>query len=309
MTAGSDGRHALVTDLDGTLVVHDTFVETLKRLAVRRPWVIAFVAVWALRGRAYCKAKVAATAPIDPACQAYEPAVLELIAQARDAGHLVALATASDRATADAIADHLGCFDAVLASDGRVNLKGRRKRKAIGEWCCFRRVTTYAYIGDSAADIPIWEAAAEVIVVRPSPRLEARVQTMHKPLRIIAATPPTNPAARDRSGHCKRIIEAIVEAVDGSLPGGDGAVRRDPARVVEYVSERVGGMQDHVRPLVAAAVRCFDLLTIGAAGGRFHRLPLSKRQAIWMSMRKSRIGSVATFAKLFDTLVLLGRAF
>lgn len=214
MSAGSKGRHALVTDLDGTLVVHDTFVETLKVLAVNRPWVIASVALWALRGRAYCKARVAAVAPIDPLRQPYNPGVLELIGRVRDDGHLVALATGADRATAEAIADHLGCFDAVLASDGRVNLKGQRKRTAIAEWCQRNGVETYAYIGDAAADIPIWEGAAEAILVRPTPSLESRVRSMHKPCIVISAGLHSCPSVATSGG--------LIPARNGRRPWPKG---------------------------------------------------------------------------------------
>jgi len=41
------------------------------------------------------------------------------------------LCTASDRSIAQAVADHLGVFDDVLASDGDVNLAGDHKADAL----------------------------------------------------------------------------------------------------------------------------------------------------------------------------------
>lgn len=309
-------HHAIVTDLDGSLVACDTFVAGIWRLAGSRPWMTVLVAVWALRGRAYCKARVAATAPSDPQRLPYESEVVELICRARASGHATVLATAADRLTADAVATHLQCFDAVLASDGRVNLKGRRKRLAIMDWCRAHRIESFTYIGDSAADMPIWEGATEIVIVRPSPALESRVRMLEKPLSVIPAGAGEKAIAagvRDfsvgRRGRIVRVVDAITEAADGTLPIDPGRVKRDTATISRYVNDRIAGMQDHVRFLVALAIRAFDLLAIARYGKRFHRLPLPRRQAMWSSLRTARMRPAAMFAKLFDTLTIFGRTF
>jgi len=309
-------HHAVVTDLDGTLVACDTFVAAIVRLAGHRPWMAVLVAVWALRGRAYCKARVAAIAPSDPQRLPYETEVVELIGRARASGHAIMLATAADRLTASAVATHLECFDAVLASDGRVNLKGRRKRLAIMEWCRTHRIESFTYIGDSAADIPIWESAAEIVIVRPSPALELRVRMLEKPLTVIPAGSGEKASAvgvQDvsvtRRGRIVRVVDAITEAADGTLPTDSAHERHDTPAICRYVNDRIAGLQDHVRLLVAVAVRAFDLLAIVRFGKRFHRLPLPRRQAVWSSLRTAPLRPAAMFAKLFDTLTIFGRTF
>lgn len=307
-------HHAVVTDLDGTIVACDTFVMAIGRLVSRRPWMIVLIAAWVLRGRAYCKAQVAVIEPSDPKQLPYEAGVIEIISQARASGHSIVLATAADRRTADAVAAHLGYFDAVLASDGRVNLKGCRKRLAIVEWCRAHRVETFTYIGDSTADLPIWEGAAEVVVVQPSPLLESRLRMLAKPLTVISASSGVKSSTlqlQDQSAlprlRIVRIVNAITEAAVGTLPICSSLEGNDAATICRYVNERIAGMQDHVRFLVSVAIRAFDMLAIAMYGKRFHRLPLPTRQAVWSSMRTSRIWPAVMFARLFDTLSIFGR--
>ena len=51
-----------VWDLDYTLLSTDTFVEQLSTLVLRRPWLVLCVGLWLLRGRGYCKGRIAALA-------------------------------------------------------------------------------------------------------------------------------------------------------------------------------------------------------------------------------------------------------
>ncbi len=90
-----------------------------------------------------------------------EELLLLLHAQAA-AGRLLVLATGADQKIARAVADHLGLFDAVLASDGKTNLTGLAKLAAI------RRMTgdrPFVYAGNERKDLKIWRAADGAIVV------------------------------------------------------------------------------------------------------------------------------------------------
>jgi 4-hydroxybenzoate polyprenyltransferase len=76
------------------------------------------------------------------------------------------LATAAHRAIAEAVADHLGCFDAVIASD-TVNRKGSAKLAAI------RDDTTeqaFLYAGDSEPDRRIWSSSRGALAAGRSAR-------------------------------------------------------------------------------------------------------------------------------------------
>ncbi|MEP9402016.1 UbiA family prenyltransferase [Sphingomonas sp. VNH70] len=164
-------RLPLVVDLDGTLVRSDMLVETLVR-TVRRSPVELVLLPWRLaRGRAAFKQAMARDAAVAVGYLPYDTGLLAWLTAERAAGTPLILATAADRRIADAIADHLGIFDAVLCSDGRTNLKGAAKRDAIRGSVGDR----FRYAGDSAADRPVWQAAEGAILVGTSPALAAAV--------------------------------------------------------------------------------------------------------------------------------------
>lgn len=152
----------LVVDLDGTLLRSDMLHETFWS-AFGSDWRIPFSAATSLSaGRAALKRRLAAAAHVDAATLPYDPDVISYIEAWRQTGGRTALVTASDQAVAEAVAGHLGIFDEVHGSDGSVNLKGDRKagflQKRFG-------AQGFAYMGDSAADLPVWSQAAKAITV------------------------------------------------------------------------------------------------------------------------------------------------
>lgn len=176
-----------VWDLDHTLLSTDTFVEQLATLLLRRPWIVVAVFAWLLRGRSYCKGRIATLAATPPDAWPVRPEALERIAADRANGRSIVLATAAHQRVARPIAEHLGCFDIVLASDDHENLKASRKTTAIAQLARDEGWKSYSYAGDCAADLAVWQVADEVVVVNPSPRLLARVQGLGKPLLILGA--------------------------------------------------------------------------------------------------------------------------
>jgi hypothetical protein len=80
--------------------------------------------------------------------------------------------TAADRRVATSIAQHLDLFDAVFSSDNDTNLRGEKKRDLRIER--FGR-GGFDYIGNSIADIPIFEQAATAIRGRQSFMLRIRL--------------------------------------------------------------------------------------------------------------------------------------
>lgn len=183
----SAGTMASVWDLDGTVLSADTFVESLGVILLRRTWLIPRVFFWLSRGRGYCKARVAEVAAVPATDWPVRPEAVALMEQARRQGRPLVLATAAHRTIADAIASRLGCFDAVLASDERLNLKGSAKLAAIEAFVRDHRLDGYAYAGDSTADLKVWRNASEVIVVEPTPALESQVRRLGKPTTILGS--------------------------------------------------------------------------------------------------------------------------
>ncbi|MBU1361287.1 MAG: UbiA family prenyltransferase [Gammaproteobacteria bacterium] len=154
----------LYVDLDGTLIATDLLHESLLNLVRAAPLALFQLPGWLLRGKATVKREVADRTEIDVSTLPYRPEVLELVRQARADGRRTVLATASDSEQALRVAQYLGIFDAVLASDGELNLSGEHKAAAIradaGEG-------GYAYAGDRQVDMAVWrDAQAAVIVSR-----------------------------------------------------------------------------------------------------------------------------------------------
>jgi len=174
-TAGPDqAEHAgapasapvLVADLDGTLIVGDTLWETLWAGLAARPWE-TLAALGALaEGRAALKARLAAAGALDPGALVYDERVLERLRAHRAEGGRTALATAADARVAEAVAAHLGLFDAVHASDGERNLKAAAKAAFLTERY---GAGGFDYIGDSEADLAVWAEARRAVTVGLAP--------------------------------------------------------------------------------------------------------------------------------------------
>ena len=152
----------LIVDLDGTLIRSDTLWETLFVLIRERPLRL-FSALPTLRqGRAAFKAHLLAQAYPKVATLPLNGKLIDWLHSEKAAGRSLVLATASDQQLAHAVADRVGLFDAVLASDGQRNLKGPAKAAALVER--YGR-GGFDYVGDSRADLPVWAAARQAIVV------------------------------------------------------------------------------------------------------------------------------------------------
>ncbi len=111
----------LFVDLDGSLLATDVTMESLFRAVKIRPAVLLQAPVWVLRGgRPLMKRRLLEIAPITETHWPYCQEVVALLRKHRQEGCHLVLATASDRAIAQRVADDLGLFDAVLATDGKI---------------------------------------------------------------------------------------------------------------------------------------------------------------------------------------------
>lgn len=157
----------LAVDLDGTLIRCDLFSRAMQRFCAARPWNVLVLLWWLRLGRANAKAKLAALYPVDAAALPYNEPFLAWLREQRAAGREIVLATAFDRAGAEAVAAHVAVFGRVFASDGRVNLKSHRKAEALAAaYPC-----GFAYAGNERADIAVWRVAKAAVVVNASPSL------------------------------------------------------------------------------------------------------------------------------------------
>jgi len=157
-------------DLDGTLIRTDLLWESLLSAARRDP-AAALRGLARLRsGKAAMKRALAECATIDAAALPYNEAFVEWLRGEAGRGRPLFLATAADETLARRVAEHLGIFSGVLASNGARNLKGPNKLDAIRE---HRAGGAFAYCGNGPEDLQIFEAATEAIVVGASPSVES----------------------------------------------------------------------------------------------------------------------------------------
>jgi phosphoserine phosphatase len=152
--------------LDGTLLNTDSSWEAVAQILFHRPLRLLGILLGCVRGRAWIKREISTAAPLPVESLPYNAEVLALITQAKSAGRKVLLVTASDQVVADSVAACLKLFDEAIGSDGVTNLRGTAKAELLVKK--FGR-GGFDYAGDSAVDIPVWEAARRAYAVNPAP--------------------------------------------------------------------------------------------------------------------------------------------
>lgn len=180
--AASSDPPILFVDLDGTLIRTDTLQEAIVLAVKSSPGQAARLTAGLLKGLGKFKRQVfAAALPAVPNLP-YRQDVLDWLRAQKAAGRRLVLATATDRSIAEAVAAHLELFEAVIATDGGTNLKGKAKLAAMRAYCAEQGLDRFAYAGDSTADLAVWEGCAEIVAVAPSPRVRRTIERSGKPL-------------------------------------------------------------------------------------------------------------------------------
>ena len=177
----------LCVDLDGTLIRSDLLWECILALFKTRPATLFLVPFWLLRGRAFLKRELARRVQLDPARLPYRQEVLAFLQQQKLAERRIALVTAADQNVAEPIAQHLGLFDEVHASNGERNLRGEIKATFLKERFA---ISGFEYVGDSVDDLSVWRYASAAYVVG-SPARAAQAEA----LTTVKATFTDSPAS------------------------------------------------------------------------------------------------------------------
>ncbi|WP_257455733.1 UbiA family prenyltransferase [Archangium lipolyticum] len=131
------GSPPLAVELEGVLTRTHTLHEGLLRLLKHHPLQALASLGWRLEGRAFVRAEVARRVELDVARLPYDEVLVAHLGEEKARGRRLVLATAADQKVAEAVAAHLGLFEAVFASDGTRELTGAhreaRLREALGE--------------------------------------------------------------------------------------------------------------------------------------------------------------------------------
>jgi len=164
----SERKVPLVVDLDRTLVRTDLLLESIVTLLHREPRYVLSLPFWCLRGELVLKEEVACRVSLDARLVPYRSEFLAYLQQQHSEGRPLVLTTDTSERLAQPIADYLGIFDCVLASDGSAPLCGELKReRLVGDF----GDKGFDYAGHGGQDLPVWSSARRAIVVSSNDRL------------------------------------------------------------------------------------------------------------------------------------------
>lgn len=190
MTDNSN-QSVLAVDLDGTLMRGDLSGESLLAYLRGNPLRLFQVLKWARVSKAHVKRQLAERVEIDYSALPYQQEVVDFIAAEQAAGRRTCLATGSDELLVKPLADHVGCFDDVIASDGVVNKTGRDKVAALHE---AYGAGNFSYVGNSSVDYRVWPDCQQVYVASASEKFTREVEkrfTIDKLFQYHGASPAT----------------------------------------------------------------------------------------------------------------------
>ncbi|MGH9586569.1 MAG: UbiA family prenyltransferase [Acidobacteriaceae bacterium] len=169
----------LCVDLDGTLVKSDTLIDSLLVLVRTQPLQALCAPLWLRRGKAAFKAQVGARVALDVDHLPWNRELLNYLSDQRANGRKLYLVTGADARLAQRVADCLGIFDGVLASDGATNRTGDRKLSHLRERFAD---SGFDYIGNARPDAPVLAGCEEAMVANPTRSLRALVRSRRIPI-------------------------------------------------------------------------------------------------------------------------------
>lgn len=177
----------LCIDCDGSLLRTDLLHEAVFLLLTLQPWRLLWLPFWLLRGKAYLKARVFESARFDWATLPLNDAIVQLAREARATGRRVLLVTASHRRAAAPLAEHLGLFDEVIATDDASNLSGTQRADRLVERFGEKG---FDYVGNSRTDLAVWAVARRATVVSNSAALADAARQVSSVERVIDVPRP-----------------------------------------------------------------------------------------------------------------------
>ena len=161
----------ICVDLDGTILRSNSLLECAFVLLRESPGMIFALPFWFLRGQAYLWTRVVEgmRRRLDPGHLPYRPETVAWIRKQKAEGQSIFLVTGAHRVVAEAVAEHLGVFDGIIATcSPEVHCVGNAKRDLL---VAQFREGQFDYVGDSDADLPVWRSCRRAVVVPGNPRI------------------------------------------------------------------------------------------------------------------------------------------
>jgi 4-hydroxybenzoate polyprenyltransferase len=181
----------LYVDLDGTLTLSDTLYESVMLFIRRSPLNLLRLLGWLLLGKAGFKQRLASAVRPDPARLPYDERFIQFLRDERARGRSLVLASAADARIVREVAAHLRLFSDTLGTEGERNLSRRHKREAISAHAQAAGHAQWAYAGNSADDLAVWQGSAQAVAVNTPPAVLSRLQQQHPDARVFDRQPLT----------------------------------------------------------------------------------------------------------------------
>jgi 4-hydroxybenzoate polyprenyltransferase len=163
----------LCVDLDGTLIYTDMLHESALKMLRHNPIDTLRIPYWLSQGKAVLKDNIAQRVSVNPKALPYNIDLIDWLNEQRTKNRQLILCTATDISIAHKISEHLGLFDEVIASGNGVNLAGKQKAEVLKSRFGHQG---FDYIGNSSADLAVWQHARKAIVVNASSSLTQKAQ-------------------------------------------------------------------------------------------------------------------------------------
>ena len=169
----------IVVDLDGTLIYSDILIETsISCVKSSFGKFLKSIFLLFIKGKAAFKEVISNNSDINIEALPYNKELIKWLINQKENGRRIVLCTGSNYLYAKKIANHLGIFDEVIASDGTQNLVGVKKAEFLlnrfGESC-------FDYVGNSKKDIPVWNVSKNIILVNCSAALTRKMNSIKIP--------------------------------------------------------------------------------------------------------------------------------
>ena len=174
----------LCVDCDGSLIRTDLLHESVFALFKSSWFKLLLLPLWLFTGKAFMKERLAGLVTVDATTLPYNEPLVSWLREQRALGREIVLATASHVRLANDVAQHLGVFDRVVATQDGVNVAGTEKARQLKQ---LFGSGGFDYVGDSRTDLPVWGEAHGAIVVGGSAALQASAGRASKLLRVFDA--------------------------------------------------------------------------------------------------------------------------
>ena len=181
----------LYVDLDGTLTPSDTLFESMMLFIRHSPLNLLRLLAWLGLGKAGFKRRLADAVRPDPARLPYRGDFVQFLHNEHARGRPLVLASAADVRIVREVAQHIGVFCDSLGTDGGPNLSQDNKRAAIAAHALAAGHSQWAYAGNSADDLAVWQGSAQAIAVNTPAAVLRQLRQQHPQAQVFERQPLT----------------------------------------------------------------------------------------------------------------------